>query len=59
MNRHGRADGVNEETTQLLVRIPASLHRAVRERAASEERTLAVVVRRALDHYMREVPSDG
>lgn len=39
---------------QVLVRMPAELHAAVKERAAAEERSMAQAIRFAIRRYLDE-----
>ena len=45
-----------ESLETMLVRLPSNLKEQVRQRATEEERTQAQVIRRALRHYLTEVP---
>ncbi len=45
------------ELKALLVRVPADLDDALRQRAADEDRGLAQVVRQALRAYLQEAPA--
>jgi predicted DNA-binding protein len=48
-----------ESLETLLVRLPSNLKEQIRQRASVEERTQAQVVRRALRHYLAEVPASS
>jgi len=42
----------NSNQQQVLVRMPADLHQALKARAASDERTMAQAVRHAVRQYL-------
>lgn len=42
---------------ELKTRVDAALHERLRERAAREDRSEAAIVRRAIRHYLEEVPA--
>ena len=48
--------GATEHSPRIAVRVPASLHRRVRSRAAGEGQTVSRVVRRLLEEYAKADP---
>jgi hypothetical protein len=51
--RTSTAAGEDDDFQQVIVRVPAEMHRAVKERAEAEERTMSQVMRRALREYLQ------
>lgn len=49
---------MSDPTVQMIVRLPSSLHAAIKEKAAAEDRTMAAVIRRALKHAVED-PDDA
>lgn len=47
-----RPEQREESLYPMLVRVPRELHEEVKRRASEEDRTLAMVVRRALKEYL-------
>jgi hypothetical protein len=45
---------MDDDTVDLVVRIPADLHAAVKERAEQEDRSMAAVIRVALRRYIAQ-----
>jgi len=53
------AEEQQESVETMLVRLPSNLKEQVKKRANEEERTQAQVIRRALRHYLAEVPASA
>lgn len=53
---HDMAQGTNTDRTEqpMYVRLPSELHRAVKERAVEEDRTMAQTIRVALRYYLSQ-----
>jgi hypothetical protein len=46
----------NENESAVVIRMPASLHKAIKKRAAEEDRAMAATIRTALREYLKKKP---